>query len=409
VEEEAAKRGREPGRRQQLVARIKRRRRPILIGAAAIVGLGVLLYWLNGRRFEDTDDAQVDADISNISSRVSGVVVRVAVVEQQRVRAGDVLADIDPTDLEVALAQARAGVADAEAQLGVEDPTVAITATSSVAALTNASSGIWSSAAALAGAEKEVRQAAARLQESQANARTAELDRTRGRQLLERNAIPRADFDRRESAATAAAAVVEGARQALAQAREHVAQQRAQVRASRSQLTEVQANTPRQLEARQAAVLSKRANLELARARQRQAELDLGYARIRTPVGGIAARKAVNVGDRVSPGQTLVAVAQVDNVWVTANFRETQIRRMHPGQRVSIHVDALARDFAGTVESLGGATGSRVSVLPPENATGNFVKVVQRIPVRIRLDPSQPEMERLRPGMSVVPKVRVTS
>src|SRR5262249_28994678 len=143
---------------------------------------------------------------------------------------------------------------------------------------------IWSSSAALAGAEKEVRQAAARLEEAQANARTAELDRARGRQLLERNAIPRADFDRRESAATAAAAVVEGARQALAQARAHVAQQRAQVRASRSQLTEVQANTPRQLEARQAAVLSKRANLELARARQRQAELDLGYARIRTPV-----------------------------------------------------------------------------------------------------------------------------
>jgi membrane fusion protein (multidrug efflux system) len=154
-------------------------------------------------------------------------------------------------------------------------------------------------------------------------------------------------------------------------------------------------------------VLSRRADLELARARLRQAELNLGYARVRTPVAGVVARKAVNVGDRLAPGQSLAAVAQIDRVWVTANFRETQIRRMKPGQAASVKIDALDRSYSGTVESLGGATGSRVSVLPPENASGNYVKVVQRIPVRIRLDPGQAGLDRLRPGMSVEPKVRV--
>jgi membrane fusion protein (multidrug efflux system) len=177
----------------------------------------------------------------------------------------------------------------------------------------------------------------------------------------------------------------------------------------RGQLTEVRSNAPRQVAARRASVVSLHANLELARARARQAELNRGYAQVRTPVAGVVARKSVSLGDHVSVGQGLVAVAQVEDVWVTANFRETQLRRMHPGQRVRVHVDATRQDLSGVVESLGGATGSRVSVLPPENATGNYVKVVQRIPVRIRLDHGQAGLERLRPGMSVEPRVSLSS
>src|SRR5262249_34935677 len=161
------------------------------------------------------------------------------------------------------------------------------------------------------------------------------------------------------------------------------AQQRAQLTTTKSRLAEVRSNAPRQVASRKASVLYRQANLELARAKEHQAELNLGYAQLRTPVAGIVARKAINVGDHVTPGQLLVAVVQTDKVWVTANFRETQLERMHPGQTVSIHVDSLDRSFSGVVESLGGATGSRLSVLPPENASGNFVKVVQRIPVRI--------------------------
>ncbi|HXE18693.1 MAG TPA: HlyD family secretion protein, partial [Castellaniella sp.] len=162
-----------------------------------------------------------------------------------------------------------------------------------------------------------------------------------------------------------------------------------------------------QVETRKASVLYRQANLELARAQLSQAELNLGYAKVRTPIPGVVAKKAVNVGDHVAPGQQLVAVAQTDDLWVTANFRETQIERMKPGMSVRVHVDALGTAFSGKVESLGGATGSRLSVLPPENASGNYVKVVQRIPVRIRLDPGQAGLDRLRPGMSAEPKVRI--
>ena len=176
----------------------------------------------------------------------------------------------------------------------------------------------------------------------------------------------------------------------------------------RSRLVEVRENAPRQVDSRRATLAYRQANLALAQAQEHQAELNVGYATVRTPVAGIVARKAVNVGDAVAPGQALAAVTQTDDVWVTANFRETQLRRMRPGQRARIHVDALGHDFSGFIESLGGATGSRVSLFPPENATGNFVKVVQRIPVRLRFDAGQPGLDLLRPGMSVEPKVRVT-
>ena len=176
----------------------------------------------------------------------------------------------------------------------------------------------------------------------------------------------------------------------------------------RSRFVEVRENAPRQVDSRRATFAYRQANLALAQAQERQAELNLGYAVVRTPVAGIVARKSVNVGDTVAPGQTLAAVTQTEDLWVTANFRETQLRRMHVGQRATIHVDALDRDLRGAVESLGGATGSRVSVFPPENATGNYVKVVQRIPVRLRFDAGQPDLDRLRPGMSVEPKVRVS-
>jgi membrane fusion protein (multidrug efflux system) len=168
---------------------------------------------------------------------------------------------------------------------------------------------------------------------------------------------------------------------------------------------EVQQNAPRQLGTREATVQARRAYLELARAQVDEAQLNLGYARIVAPADGIIGKKSVNVGDRVQPGQQLMALTQTGDLWVTANFRETQLQHMRAGQRVRVGVDGLSRDFEGRVESFAGATGSRYSLLPPENATGNYVKVVQRIPVRIKLEPGQPEMNRLRPGMSVEPKV----
>jgi membrane fusion protein (multidrug efflux system) len=170
---------------------------------------------------------------------------------------------------------------------------------------------------------------------------------------------------------------------------------------------EIRQNAPLQLGAREATVQVRRANLELAEAQRDQAQLNLGYARIVAPADGVIGKKSVNVGDRVQPGQQLMALTQSGDLWVTANFRETQVKHMRIGQRARVRVDALSRDLAGTVESFAGATGSRYSLLPPENATGNYVKVVQRIPVRIRLESGQPEMNRLQPGMSVEPKVKI--
>jgi membrane fusion protein (multidrug efflux system) len=334
-------------------------------------------------------------------------VTAVYVVENQKVKAGDVLLEIDPTDLQVAVAQAKAAVAQAQAQLQAEDPTVSITETSNVALVAGASSELAQTMAGLSGARSDVDQLTARLAQAEGNARLAQIERKRGEELFAAHALPRADLDRRVTAAETAEAEVQATRQALASARQRVAAFQAQLGGTRSKLAEVRKNAPREVETRRASVLFRQANLELAKAQLAQAELNLSYAKVRAPLEGLIAKKAVNVGDHVAPGQLLIALVDTKRLWVTANFRETQLEKVRPGQPVEIHVDALDRDLSGKVESLGGATGSRLSVLPPENASGNYVKVVQRIPVRIEIDPGQPDVDRLRPGMSVEPKIRI--
>jgi membrane fusion protein (multidrug efflux system) len=359
------------------------------------------------RNFEDTDDAQIDGNISNIGPKISGTVKAVYVVDHQPVKAGDLLAEIDPADLEVAVAQARAAVAQAEALLRAEDPTVSITEVSNRAALESTRSDLTSAQASVAEAKKTVDQLTAQLAQAEANNKTAQVERLRAERLIEQNAIAQSEVDQRINAASASTANVEALQHALEAAKERITEQIARVSANQSRMVEVRSNAPRQVEARKASVLGRRAALDLAKAQLAQAELNLSYAKIIAPIDGIVGKKAINVGDRVAPGQQILAVSQLDGLWVTANFRETQLRHVHPGQSARIHVDAIAQDLHGTVESIGGATGSRFSVLPPENASGNYVKVVQRIPVRIVLDPGQAGVDRLRPGMSVEPTVRV--
>ncbi len=359
----------------------------------ALVLSAVLAWWLYARQFEETDDAQSDADISALSPRVSGTVAVVHVVDNQVVKAGDLLVELDPSDLEVAVAQAKATVAQAEAAYQAATPTVSITQTSNQASLTNSDAELANALADLEAAERDLDQA-------EANNRFAQLQKTRQKELLASEATTQADFDQHSSAADAAEATVKAARK-------HVDQRRARLSTAQARLRETRLNAPRQLVAREADVQVRKASLELARAQLKQAELNLGYARIVAPVSGIVGKKSVNVGDRVQPGQQLLALTQTDDVWVTANFRETQVQHLRSGQSATVHVDALDRDYRGIVQSFGGATGSRYSLFPPENASGNYVKVVQRIPVRIHLVPGQPEMDRLRPGMSVEPKVRV--
>jgi membrane fusion protein (multidrug efflux system) len=358
----------------------KTRRTRIIVGAVVAVGvIAALAWWLHARHFEDTDDAQIDANITAVSSRVPGTVVAVHVEDNQPVKAGDLLVELDPADLQVALAQARAAVALAQAQFEAEQPGVPMTETSNRAAVQTA--------------QDELEAARHDLDSAIAHDRFARQQEQRGRMLLNSHTIPQAEYDQRLTAADAAAAAVAAARQRVDQRQAHLAQLRA--------------NAPRQLTATQAGLTVREANLRLAQAQLKQAELNVSYARIVAPVAGIAGKRSVNVGDRVQPGQELLSITQTEDLWVTANFRETQIENMKAGQKASVHVDALSRDYDATVESFAGATGARYSLMPPENASGNYVKVVQRIPVRLRLAPGQPDMERLRPGMSVEPKVRV--
>lgn len=385
-----------------------RSRRPLVIGgvATALIAAGAA-YILQARHFEDTDDAQVDGNISNVSPRVTGNVSTVYVLEDQPVKAGDVLAEVDPADLEIAVTQAKAQVAEAQAQLEAEDPSVPITLASNVSAVSTAGSDLAAAQAGLSAARKEVEQLTAQLAEAEANDRTAQIELARSQKLVAQGAVSQSDYDLRSNAAAASTANVSALGQSLAGARDRVRQQQAQLVALGSRLEEIRSNGPRQVATRRASVVVRQASLDVARAQLAQAERNLSYARIIAPVSGIIAKKALAVGDHVAPGQELFAISQTDGLWVTANYRETQLESMRPGQPATVHVDALSIDLHGTVDALGGATGSRLSVLPPENASGNYVKVVQRIPVRILLDPAQPGLERLRIGMSVEPQVTV--
>ena len=386
--------GARPERRPELDAPAepaKKSRMRLRVGLGlAVVAVAALLWWLHARKFEDTDDAQVDGYITAVSSRVPGTVL---VEDNQAVKKGDLLVELDTADLEVAVAQAGAAVAQAEAAVAEEQPSVSITATSNRAMVKSAEDEVANTEADLEAARRELDQALA-------TNRFAQQQKERAAQLLTSNTVPQAEFDQRSSAADVALA-------AVASAQKRVDQRRARLQTAQARLVEARSNAPRQLVAREAGLSVRQANLDLARAQLRQAQLNLGYAKVVAPVDGIIGKRSVNVGDRVQPGQQLMSLTQNGELWVTANFRETQIERMRQGQQASVHVDAIDRDYDGVVDSFAGATGSRYSLLPPENATGNYVKVVQRIPVRIKLQTGQPEMERLRPGMSAEPKVRV--
>ena len=374
-------------------ARDKGTRRTRVFVVLALVALAALAFWLYQRRFEETDDAQIDGNISAVSPRVPGTVTAVYVVDNQRVKEGDVLVELDPTDLQVAVAAARAAVALARAQLAAENPTVPITQTSNRAAVESAAADVATSRADLEAAQRELDQAVA-------NDKLAQLQLERAKQLVAGSSMAPSEYDQRVAQA-------EVARAAMAAARKRFDARRSRLDATLTRQLEVQQNAPRQLVTREASVQVRQANLDLAEAQLQQARLNLGYAKVVAPADGVIGRKSVNVGDRVQPGQQLMALTQTGDLWVTANFRETQLERMRVGQHAEVYVDAISRTYRARVESFGGATGSRYSLLPPENATGNYVKVVQRIPVRIQLEPAQAELDRLRPGMSVEPKVRV--
>jgi len=372
-----------------------------------IAGGTGLYFWLQSRQFETTDDAQVEAHLSAISSRVDGAITRVYVDDNQIVKAGDPLVDLDPPDFEVSVDQARAQVALARSQVIAQRPNVPIVQNESSTNIAGAEADIATAEAAVGVAERDRESAAARLAEAQANAAKTKADLARYTVLIKNEEVSQQEFDQVAATVKAQDATVDANRAAVESAARMVQQREAQVVQVKTRLAQYKTNAPAQLAIREANVESQQANEQTARAMLEQAELKLGYTKIAAPAAGIILKRSAEVGQRINAGQQLMMIAQIGDLWVTADFKETQMHNIHPGQSARIHVDALRQDFEGYVENIGGSTGALASVLPPENATGNYVKVVQRIPVRLRFKPNQNGLDRLRPGMSVEPDVRI--
>jgi membrane fusion protein (multidrug efflux system) len=378
--------------------------------ALIVIGLVVVLIagyfvWQYIESYESTDDAQVDGHTDPISARVSGFVIGAYVENTYYVKKGQVLVDLDPRDYLAALERARANLSEAEAAARAQRPNISITATSESTAAATAQLAVGSAAANLAAAEQTYQSTLADLQQAEANATNATAEEERYRQLVGKEEVSKEIYDQRATAARADAALVQSRRASAAAALKSVAQAQAALEQAKRRAGETTANVPRQIAVQNATLTTREANVQSARAQADQALLNLQYCKVVAPADGIVGDKSVQAGTQVSPGQEMLAITQINDMWVTANFKETQVRDMHAGQSVTLYVDALAQDFAGFVEALPGGTGAIYSLLPPENATGNYVKVVQRLPVRIRFKKGQPHEERLRPGMSVEPKV----
>lgn len=374
-----------------------------LLLAVALVLVAAVFFWRYLASYESTDDAQVDVHLTPVSARVSGYVVKVNVDDNQYVKAGTVLVEIDPKDYQVAVDKARADLANAEATARALDITVPIASVSTASQLTSAARDVDSAAAGIVAAEKQLAAAQASIVEAEANDVKAQDDLARYKRLVDHQNVSAQIYDQALAAAKASSANVAAARANEAAAQQTVAQ--AKNRLTQAEASHRTAGTgPQQVASTRARALSAVADVQQKRALVEQAELNLRYTKVVTPVDG-QVNKTVVVGMNVQPGQQLLTVVPLDQVWFTANFKETQLKSMRPGQRADVSVDASGRTYRARVDSIGGATGPLFSLLPPENATGNYVKIVQRIPVKIVLESGENTDRQLRPGMSVIPTV----
>jgi membrane fusion protein (multidrug efflux system) len=375
----------------------------LVVGIVVLLVVGIFVYrYLIS--YESTDDAQVDGHINSVSARISGHVINLDVRDNQYVQAGTVLVEIDPSDYQVAYERAKADYEDAQAAAIAAGVTVPITSVNTTSQVSATEADVNSAQAGIQVAQQQLAAAKAQLQEAEANNIKAQNDLVRYKQLVQKQEISEQQFDQATAAAQASAAAVEAAR-ASADAAQH------QVTQAQGRLVQAQANwanaktAPRQMRISRARAAEALAEVQRKKADLDQAELNLEYTKVRAPVNGEVSDRTVEVGQNVAPGQELMKIINLDDVWITANFKETQLKNMKPGQPVTIEVDANGRKYNGKVDSIAGASGARFSLLPPENATGNYVKVVQRIPVKIDLDPGENKDHQLRPGESVTPKV----
>jgi membrane fusion protein (multidrug efflux system) len=384
------------------------RRRGIIVVVVAILVVAALAFWWHSTFYEDTDDAQISGHLIQISARISGQVLKVYVDENEKVKAGDLIAELDPRDYEVAVENAKAALASAQANAAAANVAVPLTTINTGSNLTSAGAQLSGSRASVQQAQGQLHAAQARVLQAQANNAKAQADLQRYKPLVEKDVISKQQFDAAVAAAAAAAAAVQDAEANAAAAADGVRVARQQEASAQASLKYAETG-PQQVAAQNAKARQAAAQVQAAQAQLDQAQLNLSYTKIIAPEDGIITRKSVEVDQNVAPGQNLLTLVSLQNIWVTANFKETQLRHMRAGQSVEVHVDATGRDYSAKVTQIGGATGSVLSLFPPENATGNYVKVVQRVPVRLDFTNLQKEDPNhlLRPGLSVEPKVRV--
>lgn len=400
-QEPSSRKNKEPPAR--VYNRAKSRRNLIFLGAGLVLVVAGIVLWRYLSSYESTDDAQVDVHLYPVSSRISGYVIKVNVGDNQYVEKGTVLVEIDPQDYEVAVQQARANLANAEATAQSLNITVPVTSVNTQSQLKFATSDVDSATAAVVAAEKQLAAAHAQVEEAEANDVRAQDDLHRYKALVAKDEVSEQTYDTALAAAKSSTASVAAAHANEAAAAQAVDQARSRLQGSEANRRYAETG-PQQVSSTRARAHAAVADVEQKRALLEQAELNLLYTKIIAPVSG-EVNKTVVEGLNVQPGQQLLTVVPLDEVWVTANFKETQLRHMRVGQKATVHVDSNGRAYKGHVDSIAGATGPLFSLLPPENATGNYVKIVQRIPVKIVLEPGENRDLQLRPGMNVVPHV----
>ncbi|WP_255462542.1 HlyD family secretion protein [Granulicella sp. WH15] len=385
-------------------------RKVILFGVVLLLILGAIFYYWRSTFSEETDDAQVDGDIYQVSSRVAGQVIHVYVEDNTKVEKGALLAEIDPKDFQVALEQAQATLANAQASYQQATVNIPIISVNTRTQVSTTGSDVRSSSSSVEQAQKQAAAAAARVEQAKANAVRAKLDVDRYTPLVQKDVISKQQYDAAIATERANSAAVVEAEASLVAAQAGISSAQQRLDSARFQASQANKNGPQLVAVEHARAEAALADVKQAQARVDQAMLNLSYTRITAPTSGVVNKKNVQVGANLSVGQDLLSIIPLSDLWVTANFKETQLKEMRPGQKVTLKVDALGgRKFTGEVAQIGGATGSRLSLFPPENATGNYVKVVQRIPVRINFTNLKQENGdyALRPGFSVTPEVTV--
>ena len=400
---------RAPGVGPGQLPRRRRSRKVIILVviAAVLIAVSIPLY-RSIISYESTDDAQIDGYIYPVSARVSGYVTRVTVDDNQYVEAGTVLVQLDPKDYQVALANANATLANAQASAVAQSTNIPLTSVNTSSSLSTAQADVANAKAGLSAAEHQFAAAQASLQQADANDLKAQDDVNRYKPLAAKDEIPQQQYTTAVDAQKATAAAVEAARASAAAAEQSVTQARAKIAQAEAELKSAETR-PQQISIQRSRAEAAEAQRRQAAAALDQAQLNFQYTTIVAPVSGIVGQRSVQPGQNVSPGQQMMTIVPLDsaNIWVTADFKETQLKYMRPGQPVKIAVDTYGRKYEGHVLNIAGASGALYSLLPPENATGNYVKVVQRIPVKIVFENGQDPQHLLRPGMSVEPEVKV--